>query len=114
MIAFYEKADEKILEKCILFIQKNEGSSGQYYVFKECLNLFTQLSKSLLDSHKEFDAAIKAESDKIIELTENIEKEIAIYRFNQAHYCLVLDEKAHKVLEELERIEKNNRTKNKR
>ena len=71
-MVFYEKADKKILEDCIQFIQKNKDSSGNYYIFKESLRLYIQLSKSLLDSHKDFDAAIINESNKIIELTEII------------------------------------------
>ena len=111
MITFDEKADEPILRQCEEFIHNNENSVADYYVFREALSLYTKLSQSLLDSQKEFDEAIAKEADKIVHLQYDIEKEIAMYRFNQVHYCLVLDQKAHDVLEKLETIESNNRRK---
>lgn len=111
MKTFYEKADETILCQCEDFILEHENSTANYYVFREALSLYAKLSQSLLDSQKEFDEAIAKEADKIVHLQYDIEKEIAMSRFNQAHYCLVLDQKAHDVLEKLETIESNNRRK---
>jgi hypothetical protein len=111
MNVFFEKADQMILNECETFIQNNSSAKATYFVFREALHLYTRLSQSLLDSHKDFDNAIKHEVDKFIALEEDISREAAIIKFNQANYCLVLDAKAHKTLEELEKIQRNNRTK---
>ena len=111
MNVFYENADQTILNECESFIQNNSFSKANYFLFREALYLYTKLSQSLLDSHKAFDDAIKKEVDRFIALEEDASKEVAIIKFNQANYCLVLDIKAHKTLEELEKIQRNNRTK---
>lgn len=111
MNVFHEKADQTILNECKNFIQANFASKANYFVFWEALQLYTKLSQSLLGSHKDFDDAIKLEVDKFIDLEEDVSKDIAIIKFNQANYCLMLDVRAHKILEQLEEIQRNNRRK---
>lgn len=111
MKKFYEKADNQVLARCQEFIEKNINSSGDYYVYKNALNLYVQLSEALIESQKEFDDAIKRETDQIIVLEDGFEKNMAIIKFNQKNYCLYLDIAAHNALEKLEAIEKNNRNK---
>lgn len=111
MIVFHEKADQDILNKCKTFIQMNSTSKSDYFVFREALQLYTNLSQSMLESHKDFDDAIKLEADKFIALEEDVSKDIAIIKFNQANYCLTLDVQAHQILEQLEEIQSNNRRK---
>lgn len=111
MQKFYEKADERILEDCRMFVNDNKNTYADYYTYRKALNLYVRLSESLLDSQNEFDKHIKEECDKIVRLEEGVEKDLAVIRFNQANYCLVLDMQAHEILEQLEIIEKNNRIK---
>ena len=108
---FHEKADQEILNKCQSFIQMKSTSKADYFVFREALQLYTKLSQSMLESHKDFDDAIKSETNQFIALEEDVTKEIAIIKFNQANYCLILDVQAHKILEQLEEIQRNNRRK---
>ena len=111
MNTFYEKADPNILNESNAFVCKNENSTGNYFVYRKALGLYIKLSQSLIDSHKEFDEAIKKEIDTIVVLEEGPTKDGSIARFNQAHYSLVLDQKAHTVLEKIEEIERKNRRK---
>ena len=111
MNIFHEKADSTILSECKDFIQTKRTSRADYYVFREALSLYTKLSQSLLESHKDFDDAIKKEVNKFVDLEEDVSKDIAIIKFNQTNYCLMLDMQAHKVLEQLEEIQRNNRRK---
>ena len=85
-------------------------SKADCFVFREALQLYTRLSQSMLESHKDFDDAIKSETDQFIAL-EDVAKEIAIIKFNQANYCLIFDVQAHKIPEQLEEIQRNNRSK---
>ncbi len=109
MKVFYEKANDAILRQCQDFILNNKNVTADYYVFRKALELYVELSQSLLESQKEFNDAIKKETDKIVHLQRDIEKQIAVNKFNQANYTLVLDRDAHSVLEQLETIERNNR-----
>ena len=111
MNIFYEKADPAILQECQTFVKSNCLDKANYYTYREALMLYVKLSQSLIDSQKDFNDAIQKETNKIIKLNEEFEKEIAILKFNHAKYTLVLDVAAHKVLEKLETIEKNNRQK---
>lgn len=111
MNVFYEKADQAILNQCKTFIQTNSTTKADYFVFREALQLYTKLSQSMLESHKDFDDAIKLEVDKFIVLEEDASKNIAIIKFNQANYCLILDVQAHQILEQIEEIQRNNRRK---
>ena len=111
MIQFYEKADSEIMEECKAFIKGNIQLTADYSAYRGALHLFIKLSESLIASHKDFEEAIKAETDKMIVLEEGVDKEIAIIKFNQANYCLVLDVEAHTVLEQLDLIRKNNQHK---
>lgn len=111
MNTFYEKADLNILNESNTFVSKNEDSTGNYFVYREALDLYIKLSQSLIDSHKDFDEAIKKEIDTIVVLEEGPTKDGSIARFKQSHYSLVLDQKAHTVLEKLEEIERRNRRK---
>ena len=111
MKIFYEKANAEILEECKQFIQNYRDSFEDYYIYRKALILYIKLSQSLIDSQRDFDDAIKKETDKIIALDEGMEKDVAVFKFNQSNYCLVLDNSAHCVLEQLEIIEKNNRSK---
>lgn len=111
MNIFYEKADQVILNQCKTFIQMHSTTKADYFIFREALQLYIKLSQSMLESHKDFDDAIKSEVDKFIVLEEDTSKEIAIIKFNQANYCLMLDVQAHQTLEQLEGIQRNNRRK---
>ena len=111
MKIFYEKANKEILEECNQFIQNYRDSFADYYIYRKALCLYIKLSQSLLDSQKDFDDAIKKETNKIIALDEGVEKDVAVFKFNQSNYCLVLDSTAHHVLEQLDIIERNNRRK---
>lgn len=111
MKEFFEKADENVLKECKSFIEQNKNVSASYYVFRDALRLYIKLSQSLLDSQIEFNEALKKEINQIIVLEEGPIRDGAVARFNQANYSLVLDQNAHKVLEQLEVIESNNRKK---
>jgi len=111
MNTFYEKADPNILIESNTFISENENSTGDYFVYREAVDLYIKLSQSLIDSHKDFDEAVRKETDRIVVLEEGPTKDGSIARFNQANFSLVLDQKAHSVLEKLEAIERNNRRK---
>lgn len=102
---FEEKADSTILAECKDFVEKNAQGIVNYYVYSQALRLFIKLSESLVASHKDFEEAIKVETDKI-SAEANGAKDLAIYRFNQANHHLILDAKAHKVLHQLELIYK--------
>ena len=108
MNIFYEKADSVILNQCNAFIQINSTTKADYFIFREALQLYIKLSQSMLESHKDFDDAIKLEVDKFIALEKEVSKDIAIIKFNQANYCLMLDVQAHQTLEQLEEIQRNN------
>lgn len=109
MKKFYEKCDAQLLTKCQKFAEKNINSKGDYYVYREALDLYVQLIESLIKSHKEFDDAIKNETNKIIVLENSLEKDMSIVKFNQANYCLYLDVVAHNMIDKLKMIEKENR-----
>lgn len=109
MPTFYETADATILEECQEFIKENSNSHADYHVFKRALELYVKLSQSLIASHKDFDDVIRRESEKIIKLVEGPEKDQLIFQFNKTQYSLVLDIKAHTVLEALNCIEQRNR-----
>ena len=111
MKVFYEKADEKILKESENFVEFNKEIKGDNFVCRESLDLFIKLSRSLMDSQKDFDAAIKIESDKIDTLEDGPSKDCAIARFNQANYVLILDKEAHDVLKKLLLIGIENRRK---
>ena len=111
MNIFYEKANEAILKECKDFIKNNNESTADYYVYREALSFYVKLSQLLIDSHKDFDEAIKTETDKLIFLNDGPEKDFHILQFNQANYSLVLNVEAHRVLEQLAQIEIKNRTK---
>lgn len=111
MNTFYEKANEAILKESRDFVKDNIESTADYYIYREALSYYVKLSQSLIDSHKDFDEAIKKETDKLIFLDDGPEKDFHILQFNQANYSLVLDVEAHKVLEQLAQIEIKNRTK---
>ena len=104
MIKFYEKANGQVLEECEAFIKSHINSSVDYFAYKGALRLFIKLSESLIASHKDFEDAIKVEADKIFGTEVSFDKDLAVYRFNQANYCLILDVEAHIVLNQLEEI----------
>ncbi len=108
MKIFQEKANAEVMKECEGFIQKHSTTTGDYYTFRESLALYLKLAQTLIDSQKDFDNAIRQETDKIIKMEEGIEKERNIIIFNQSNYSLRLDQDAHKVLEELEKIQRNN------
>lgn len=111
MHIFYEKSNEMILQECKNFINDNKESVADYYVYRKALSLYIKLSQALIESHKDFDEAIKEETDKFIYLDDGPEKDCRIFQFNQANYRLVLDAESHRILEQLSQIEINNRTK---
>ncbi len=82
MKIFYEKANKEILEECNQFIQNHRDSFADYYIYRKALCLYIKLSQSLLDSQKDFDDAIKKETNKIIALDEGVEKDVAVFKFN--------------------------------
>ena len=111
MVVFYEKANNAVLQECKEFVELNKESVADYYIYCKALSYYGKLSQSLIDSHKDFEEAIKKETDKFIFLDDGPEKDFYTMRFNLANYSLVLDEVAHRILEQLAQIEKNNRTK---
>ena len=111
MVVFHEKANGEILQECKNFVEANKESVADYYIYRESLSYYGKLSQSLIDSHKDFEEAIKKETDKFIFLDNGPEKDFYTMQFNQANYSLVLDTGAYHILEQLAQIEKNNRTK---
>ena len=111
MKAFHEKADNKMLAKCRVFVEENINSKGDYNVYISALSLYVQLRDALIKSHKEFDDAIISEINKNNTLEDDLERFIAKNKFNQINYYLYPDIEAHNVLEQLDTIEKNNRNK---
>lgn|SRR5574344_49585 len=106
---FTEKANEKIIDECKKFVKENDKKVNDYSAFKTALTLCTELINSLLESQKPFDDAIKGEIKKLDNLQSEAQKEFFVYEFNGKKMCLHLDVQAHRVLESLEDIEKNNR-----
>lgn len=106
---YKEQADSKVLKKCKNFILENSNKEGDYQVFREALKLCNELITSLLASQEEFNKAIKAELAKKPANEEGPEMDAFIYKFNNKKLMLKLDVDAHKVLDELEIIKKNNR-----
>lgn len=107
MKQFYEKADSIILDECKEFIVKNAQTNADYYVYSTALRWFIKLSESLIASHKDFDEAIKEETNKLLFLEDGPEKDVAVIKFVQANYRLVLDVEAHCILNQLEMIYKS-------
>lgn len=106
---YYEKADPMVMAECERFIQSNQDTSDNYAVFSEALRLCTKLIDSLLASHADFDDAIKNEFEKYNAMDDGIAKDIFVFKFNNTELSLVLDVKAHDVLDKLENIEKRNK-----
>ena len=104
---FYEKADGEILEECRTFVKNNIHSTADYCAYRGALSLFIKLSESLIASHEDFEEAIKAETDKIFGTEASVDKDLAVFKFNQAKYRLILDAEAHHILNQLELIYKN-------
>ena len=107
MKPFYEKADSTILEECKNFIEKNVQTIADYCAYREALRLFIKLSESLIASHEDFEEAIKEETNKLLFLEDGTEKDVAVIKFVQANYRLVLDVEAHRILNQLEMIYKS-------
>ena len=109
MNIFHEKAEKNIVNECQDFINNNPSNELDYSVFRKALELYTKLSQSLLKSHKEFDEAVKNETEKIVFMEEGTEKDSAIYKFAQQNYCLYLDVEAHRILGQLVMIQQQNK-----
>ncbi len=106
---YQEKADVNLLNKCNNFIIQNGNTKGNYQIFREALSLCTELIDNLLLSQKDFDDAVKAELEKMPADKEGPEMDAFVYKFNNTELVLELDVNAHKILDQLELIEKNNR-----
>lgn len=106
---YKEQANPDLLDKCKSFILENSNKKGDYQVFRDALKLCNELITSLLSSQEEFNKAVKTELAKRPTNEEGPKMDAFIYKFNNTELILELDVDAHKVLEELETIEKNNR-----
>ena len=98
----------KILKECEKFVEDNKDKEHDYFTYRDALHLGTKLINSLLESHKEFDEAVRSELEKYPNEGSEIEQACFMYKFNQKEIVLELDIKAQEILDRLEEIRLNN------
>lgn len=106
---YKEKADYNKLQECYDFIKVNYSTKCEKEVYKDALNLYNQLSKSLIESHKDFDDATKKELLKMPLNNDGVEMDIFIFNFNKKNIEILLDVNARETLNQLKEIMDNNK-----
>lgn len=101
---YYEKADENIIRECETFIKEYNKDTHSYVNYKKALTLEVNLINSLLQSHKEFEDRVETEVQKVVLEENELKKEFLITAFNNGKIFLILDCKAHRILNKLEEI----------
>lgn len=105
--SYEEKGNFKIRKKCENFIHENFDVHNNIKVHSEAIKLSSKLIGSLLRSQRFFDRKVAFESVGINQL-DDIDLDIAIFKFNNKNISLVLDKASHDVLDKMEIIIKNN------
>ena len=112
MNIFYEKADEMIVKECKVFVDKNGKEQGNKKVASESLLLTDKLIKSLIESQKDYNDKVRALYYNVLKIANEKGDSAALVHeiaFNNYSPILVLDQQAHMILAELNKIWNNNR-----
>ena len=106
---FNEEANDYIKKECKQFIEEHKDIKNNYMVYSNAIKLTSKLIESLIESHKEFDEAIDREWEIYQKKDSDVSKYLFAEYFNNKGYKLYLDAEAHKLLQNLETIENNNK-----